>query len=298
MQLFGLVRQFCHRLALFLDLILQYVQVFGITALYTALEVGESRLPHVLEELGLQQAVRAHQPGLAVLFQHRLALFIGHGDHWPLFAVAHLHDRFPHGTPQRRVFAPLGPSDLLFHHRQVDNVEVIVEHIPSQSVTGFPVALVGVHDRRDDILLPASNFLGQLVHLGVELLGVFIAAVGLEIVGIHVKHQLIKDVGIRFQTSGGNDAFLHHPVKLLGVSSCLAGLEGHIVVAVFQQHIRVGVHFVLAFVVPFPHRDSIFTVALIAHHGPMNFADRRLLSWVRFCCGWGTQMLWKASDPL
>ena len=65
LQLFGLVRQFCHRLALFLDLILQYVQVFGITALYTALEVGESRLPHVLEELGLQQAVRAHQPGLA-----------------------------------------------------------------------------------------------------------------------------------------------------------------------------------------------------------------------------------------
>ena len=25
-------------------------------------------------------------------------------------------------------------------------MEVIVEHIPSQPVTGFPVALVGVHD--------------------------------------------------------------------------------------------------------------------------------------------------------
>ena len=173
-----------------------------------------------------------------------------------------------------------------------------MEHIPSQPVTGFPVALVGVHDRGDDVLFPARDLLGQLVHLGVELLGILIATVGLKIVGVHIKHQLVKDVGVRFQPSGGNDAFLHHPVKLLGVSSCLAGLKGHIVAAVFQQHIRVGVHFVLAFVVPFPHRDGIFTVALIAHHGPMNFADRRLLSWVRFCCGWGTQMLWKASDPL
>ena len=272
--------------------------MFGIAALYTALKVGESRLPHMLEELGLQQAVGTHQPGLAILFQHRLALFVGHGDHRPLLAVAHLHDRFPHGAPQRRVLAPFGPADLLFHHRQIDNVEVIVEHIPSQPVTGFPVALVGVHDRGDDVLFPARDLLGQLVHLGVELLGVFIAAVGLEIVGVHIKHQLVKDVGIRFQTSGGNDAFFHHPIKLLGVSSCLAGFEGYVVVAVFQQHIRVGVHFVLAFVVPLPHRDGIFTVALIAHHGPMDFADRRLLSWVRFCCGWGTQMLWKASDPL
>lgn len=121
---------------------------------------------------------------------------------------------------------------------------------------------------------------------------------GFEIVGVHIKHQLVKNVGIRFQTSGGNDAFFHHPVKLLGVSSCLAGFEDYIVVAVFQQHIRVGVHFVLAFVVPLSHRDGIFTVALIAHHGPMDFADRRLLSWVRFCFGWGTQMLCKASDPL
>ena len=128
-----------------------------------------------------------------------------------------------------------------------------MEHIPSQSVTGFPVALVGVHDRRDDVLFPARDLLGQLVHLGVEFLGILIAAVGLEVIGVHVKHQLIKDVGVRFQTSGGNDAFFHHPVKLLGVSSCLAGFEDYIVVAVFQQHIRVGVHFVLAFVVPFPH---------------------------------------------
>ena len=112
------------------------------------------------------------------------------------------------------------------------------------------------------------------------------------------EHQLIKDVGIRFQTSGGNDTFFHHPVKLLGISSCLAGFEGHIVAAVCQHHIRVGLHLLLAFPVPLPHRDGIFTVALIAHHGPMDFADRRLLSWVRFCCGWGTQMLWKASDPL
>ena len=207
----------------------------------------------MLEELCLQQAVGAHQPGLAVLFQHRLSLLVDYGDHRPLFAVTHLHDRLPHGAPQCRVLAPLGPSDLFLYHRQINNVEVIVENIPSQPVTGFPVALVGVHNRGDNVLFPARDLLGQLVHLSVELLGVLIAAMGFEIVGVHVKHQLVKDVGIRFQSTGGNDAFFHHPVKLLGISSCLAGFEGHIVAAVFQQHIRVGVHFVLAFVVPLPH---------------------------------------------
>ena len=55
-----------------------------------------------------------------------------------------------------------------------------------------------MHDRGDDVLFPACDLLGQLVHLGVELLGVLIAAVGLEIVGVHIKYQLVKDVGIRF----------------------------------------------------------------------------------------------------
>ena len=123
-----------------------------------------------------------------------------------------------------------------------------MKHIPSQPVTCFPVALVGVHDCGDDVLFPARDLLGQLVHFGIEPLGVLISAVGLKIVGVHIKHQLVKDVGIRFQSTGGNDTLFHHPVKLLGVSSCLASLEDHIVVAVFQQHIRVGVHFVLAFV--------------------------------------------------
>ena len=78
--MFGLVKQFCHCLAVLLDLIFQYVQVFDIAALYTTLKVGKPRLPHMLEELRLQQAVRTYQPGLAVLFQHRLSLFVGHGD--------------------------------------------------------------------------------------------------------------------------------------------------------------------------------------------------------------------------
>ena len=33
LQLFGLIRQFCHCLAVLLDLIFQYIQVFGIAAL-------------------------------------------------------------------------------------------------------------------------------------------------------------------------------------------------------------------------------------------------------------------------
>ena len=73
-----------------------------------------------------------------------------------------------------------------------------MEHIPSQPVTGFPVALIGVHDRRDDVLFPTCDLLGQLIHLGIELLGVRIAAVSFEIVSVHIKYQLVKDVGIRF----------------------------------------------------------------------------------------------------
>ena len=253
LQLPLLVSQHRYRLPVLLDLILQHVQVLGGAALYAALKVGKTGLLHVLEKPGLQLAVRAHQPWLAVLFQHRLALLIGQGDHRPLFAVADLHDRLPHGAAQRRVLAPLGPADLLFHHRQVDDVQVVVEHIPPQPVTGFPVALIGVHDRRDDVLLPARDLLGQLVGFGVEALGVLIPAMRLEIVGVHIKHQLVKDIGVRLEAAGGDDAVRHHLVKLLRIGGGVAGFEDHIVVAVFQQHVRVGVDFVFAFVVAFPH---------------------------------------------
>ena len=49
-------------------------------------------------------------------------------------------------------------KELLLHHGDVDNMEMVVVHIPSQSLRHSLVALISVHDRRQDKLLPTHNF--------------------------------------------------------------------------------------------------------------------------------------------
>ena len=63
------------------------------------------------------------------------------------FAISFL-DR----THQRFILAAFRPQDLLFHDGNVDHMKVIVVHVLLQRVGHGAVALVGVHDRRKDIL--------------------------------------------------------------------------------------------------------------------------------------------------
>ena len=89
-------------------------------------------------------------------------------------------------------------------------MKVVVVHLLAQSFGHCPVALIGVHHSGEDILLTAHNLHGGFIGIGIKLFRKFIAAVVVEISGVHIKHQLSVFDGIRFQTSGGDHAILFH----------------------------------------------------------------------------------------
>ncbi len=63
----------------------------------------------------------------------------------PLLTAADLGDDFLDGTNQRLILAVLAPKDLFLYHGYVDNMEVVMVHIPPQGLRHGPVALIGVH---------------------------------------------------------------------------------------------------------------------------------------------------------
>ena len=79
------------------------------------------------------------------------------------------------------MLAAFRPQDLLFHDGNVDHMKVIVVHVLPQRVGHGAVALVGVHDRRKDVLLTADDFYCGFVSIGVKLFCEVIAAVIMEI---------------------------------------------------------------------------------------------------------------------
>ena len=87
-------------------------------------------------------------------------------------------------------------------------MKVVVVHILAQSFGHCPVALIGVHHSGEDILLTAHDLHGGFVGIGIELFCKFIAAVVVEVSGVHIEQQLAVFDGIGFQTSGGDHAIL------------------------------------------------------------------------------------------
>jgi len=92
-------------------------------------------------------------------------------------------------------------------------MKMIVVHILAQSFGHCPVALIGVHHSGEDILLTTYDLRSSFVGIGIKLFRKFIAAMIVEISGIHIKYQLTVFDGIRFQTSGGDHAVLFHLLK-------------------------------------------------------------------------------------
>ena len=100
--------------------------MFFCAAALTALHIRVSGSTHIVEEIVLQDAVRLLQDWLAVLLQHRLSGIVQQGLGCPLLAPADLHDSLLDGADQCLVLAAFRPQDLLFHHRYIDHMEVVV----------------------------------------------------------------------------------------------------------------------------------------------------------------------------
>ena len=101
-----------------------------------------------------------------------------------------------------------------------NTVEMVVVDILPQLFGHGPVPFIGVHHRREDILLTAYDVYSGLVGICVKLLGIVITAVDVEIGRVHVEHQLSKLLRIRFQTTSGDDAGFYHLVKHFHVVPC------------------------------------------------------------------------------
>ena len=107
-------------------------QMFFGTAALAALHIGVPGIAHIVEEIVLQDTVRLLQDWLAVLLQDRLSSIVQQGLGSPLLASADLHDGLLDGADQCLVLAAFRPEDLLFHHRYIDHVEMVVVDLPAQ----------------------------------------------------------------------------------------------------------------------------------------------------------------------
>ena len=109
-----------------LDFELSDSQVFFGAATLTALYIGIPGAVHIVEEIVLQDAVRLLQNRLAVFLQDGLSGIVQQGLGCPLLAPADLHDGLLDCSDQCLVLAAFRPEDLLFHHRHIDHMEMIV----------------------------------------------------------------------------------------------------------------------------------------------------------------------------
>ena len=106
-------------------------QVFFGAATFAALYIGVPGSAHIVEEIVLQDTVRLLQDWFAVLLQDRLSGIVQQGLGSPLLAPADLHDGLLDGADQCLVLAAFRPEDLLFHHRYIDHVEMVVVDLPA-----------------------------------------------------------------------------------------------------------------------------------------------------------------------
>ena len=97
-------------------------------------------------------------------------------------------------------------------------MKVVVVHILPQSFRHGPVTLIGVHDSRENILLTAHNLHGCFVCVGVELLGILVAAVVVKVSGVHIKNQFPVFHRIGFQATGGDNTIGNHLIEHGGIA--------------------------------------------------------------------------------
>ena len=142
-------------------------------------------------------------------------------------------------------------------------------HVPAQLLGKTAVAFVGVHDGGDDKLLPAHDADGAAIRLREEFFGVVISAVLVEVPGVDVKDHLSEDLCVLAQAPVGDDLFIQQVVQ----NALIAGLrllEMDVHKAPLRHDVRVGVGFVLAFIVAFQNSDAASPQGLFPDNGSVN----------------------------
>ena len=190
--------------------------------------------------------------------------------------MADLHDGLLDDADQRRVLAALRPQNLFFDDGHIDHVEMIVPYVVAEGFAHALVALVGMHDGGENVLLAADNIVKRLRKL--------VAAVIVEIRGVDIENQLTIMDGVLLETSGGDGAvLLHLPEHLLIAAG--RRLEMDVQMAAFGDNILVPVAGFLSLVVSFGVGNIALRSGLVAHSGAIHaivscHGSVSFLSWV------------------
>ena len=121
-------------------------------------------------------------------------------------------------------------------------------HILAQGFGHCPVALIGVHHGREDILLTAHDLHGSFIGIGIKLFCKFIAAMVIKISGVHIKNQLAVFHSIRFQTSCGDHIIMFHLLKhfYIIIGGCF---EMNVQRSAFRHDVLIAVTFLFTLIV-------------------------------------------------
>ena len=106
-------------------------------------------------------------------------------------------------------------------------MKVVVVHILTQSFRHSPVALISVHDSGENILLTTHDLHSCFVCVGVKLFGIFIAAVIVEVSGVHIENQFPVFYRIGLQATGGDNAIGNHLIEHGSIANIARGIEQH-----------------------------------------------------------------------
>ena len=151
-------------------------------------------------------------------------------------------------------------------------MEVVVVHVLPQRLGHGPVALVSVHDRRQNILLSAHDFDCGFIGFGVKLFCEVIPAVIVEVSGVYIKDQLTVSKGILLDATGGDHAVGLHLSKHLPIPG-RRGFEMDIERRPLQYNVLIDIGILLTLVVLLgvtdlgfgqPHISCVGTVNTVA----------------------------------
>jgi len=123
-----------------------------------------------------------------------------------------------------------------------------VVHILAQYFGHCPVALIGVHYSRENILLTTHNLHSGFIGIRIKLFCKFIAAMVVKISGVHIEYQLTVFDSIRFQSSSGNHTILFHLLKHFYIIVC-GSLEVNIQRSSFRYDVLIAVTVFFTFIV-------------------------------------------------
>ena len=201
--------------------------------------------------------------------QNWFSIFVHSRFGQPLFTAADLHNGFLYRSSESFILAAFRPQNLFLHHRDIDHMKMIMEHVLAKCFGHRPVNLVSVHDCREDILFTANNLHSGFIGFLIKLSGVFITAGIVEVRRVHIKDHFVEMDGIRLQTSGGNDVVSFHLLKHFSVAPGRF-FEVYVEGTSFRDNIFVTVYFFFTLIVCLCISDVIICDIHISCTGTVN----------------------------